>query len=219
MEPEKSSQRYKISKAMLERIPKYYYYIKELKRRGEEYISSAEVAAALRLNAIQVRKEFAEVSSVAGKPRIGFRIDTLLKDMEVFLGYNNIDEVIIVGAGRLGQALMFYDGFQKYGFNIVAAFDNNPKLFGMTFNEKPVLDINELPQFVQQMNIKMAIIALPKQYTQEVANLLVKSGIKGILNFSQRFLEVPEDVVVQDINIVATLAILARNMKKKQEYR
>ena len=109
------------------------------------------------------------------------------------------------------------DGFQKYGFNIVAAFDNNPKLFGMTFNEKPVLDINELPQFVQQMNIKMAIIALPKQYTQEVANLLVKSGIKGILNFSQRFLEVPEDVVVQDINIVATLAILARNMKKRQE--
>ncbi|MEG1556474.1 MAG: redox-sensing transcriptional repressor Rex, partial [Bacteroidales bacterium] len=114
-----------ISKATLNRLPTYFYYLKERIKEGEHYISSTTIAESLKLNPIQVRKDLAFVSSTAGKPRMGFEINELINDIETFLGYNNVDDAILVGVGQLGRTLLSYDGFKNYGLNIVAAFDSN----------------------------------------------------------------------------------------------
>lgn len=205
-----------VSKATLERIPRYYSYIKGLDTTEKYYISSVEVAKGLKLNSVQVRTDLALVSSIYGKPRAGFHIEKLLQDMETFLGFNKLDNVILVGAGRLGQALLSYEGFNKYGFNILAAFDNNPSICGTIINEKEILNINELKDYVQRMNVKIGIISLPRKYAQDVCDLMVDAGIKGILNFTQQVLSVPDNVVVQEVNFVASLAILGKKLKSKK---
>ena len=139
-----------VSKATLERIPRYYSYIKGLDTTEKYYISSVEVAKGLKLNSVQVRTDLALVSSIDGKPRAGFHIEKLLQDMETFLGFNKLDNVILVGAGRLGQALLSYEGFNKYGFNILAAFDNNPSICGTIIkSKKQAKDITNILEVIK----------------------------------------------------------------------
>lgn len=206
-----------ISRATLQRLPKYYCYLQEIQKLGTTAISSTTIADDLNLNAIQVRKDLAEISSVSGKPRVGFEVDGLMRDIETYLGYNNVDDTILVGCGRLGSTLLAYDGFKSYGFNIVAGFDINTTLTGSVLSGKPVFPLDQLSHILQRLKIQIGIITVPKQYAQQVADLLIRAGIKAIWNFAPVHLKVPDGILVRDENLAASLALLSNKLKNENQ--
>ena len=117
--------------------------------------------------------------------------------------------------GHLGTALLGYEGFKRNGLNIIAAFDNNPEKIGKTVFDKKIFDIKKLPELIKRMKIKICIIAIPPEHAQEVVNIAVKSGIEGFWNFSSTILEVPENIIVQNENLAASLAILTSKLKSR----
>ena len=135
----------KIIKTVMSRLPLYYNFLLEKRKENCAYISSAVMAKSLKLNNVQVRKDLACVSKQSGKPRVGFEIESLINDIEEVLGFNSLDEVVLVGAGRLGRTLLSYQGFADYKLNIVAGFDNSFDLVGTTVNDK--LNVNLFPYF------------------------------------------------------------------------
>ena len=138
----------KASKATIQRLPRYLRYLNECKRKGLSTISSTTIAGDMQLNSVQVRKDLSVVSSVAGKPKLGFEVDILIKDIEGYLGYNNTSEAVIAGVGGLGRTLLSYDGFKKYGLYIVAGFDVNEKVVGTQINGVNVYSFDELADYV-----------------------------------------------------------------------
>ncbi|MEG2080342.1 MAG: redox-sensing transcriptional repressor Rex [Oscillospiraceae bacterium] len=202
-----------ISKQALLRLPYYLSYLKKIEEN--EFISAPRIALDLGLNDVQVRKDLAAVSSCGGKPKIGYEIRLLICDIEKFLGYDNVDEAILVGVGKLGSALLHYDGFKDYGIEIVAAFDNDEFLTNNDFKDKkPVFSMDKLKDLCQRMKIHIGIITVPSINAQEVCNNLVSSGILAILNFSGAHLSVPPNVIVQNENIASSLAVLSSHLRK-----
>ena len=206
-----------IPKALLRRIPTYFHYLNEKANENTEYISSTTIAESLHLTAIQVRKDLALICSTSGKPRIGFEIRQLLIDIKNFLGYNIIDNAILVGAGQLGRTLLSYDGFKEYGLNIACAFDSAKELHFQKINNKYILPLEKIAEFVKQKNVRIGIITVPKQYAQEVCDLLIESGIKGIWNFAPAHLEVPEFISVKNENLAISLALLSRELPENSD--
>ena len=199
-----------ISVLSLQRLPKYLRVLKKLQENDVEYISSTYIANELKLNSIQVRKDLAYVSSNDGKARIGFKVSELIDDIENFLDLNNIKDAIVVGAGSLGHALMNYKGFEN-NINIIMAFDNDHR----KCDNKKVFHIDKLENLIKRMNIHIAIMTLPKENAQEVCDRLVKSGIRGIWNFSPVTLKVPETVKVRNEDLSSSLAVLLKQMNDK----
>lgn len=198
-----------VSKATLARMPAYLRYLKEESIRGREYVASAAIAKDMAVSAILVRKDLALVSSAAGKPRLGFRVNGLIADIEKFLGYDNVSDALVVGVGGLGKAFLSYEGFKNYGLNIVAGFDVNPNLIHITINQKPVFHLTEMRKFVAQRNINIGIITVPKQNAQDVCDLMVHAGLKAIWNFAPVKLTVPNGVIVHYEDLAASLAMLS----------
>lgn len=201
-----------VPKGTLQRLPKYYEYLKVQKKEGEESISSTKIADEMHLNSVLVRKDLALVSSVAGKPRVGFCVAELMDDIENFLGYDNVSDAILIGAGSLGRALLSYEGFKDYGLNIAAAFDIDPKLVNKRINGIMVFHINKLENLVKRLNIHMGIISTPKYVAQEVADLMIKAGIKGIWNFAPVHLTVPKEILLKDENLAVSLALVSKRL-------
>ncbi|MGI6718611.1 MAG: redox-sensing transcriptional repressor Rex [Bacteroidales bacterium] len=201
-----------VPKGTLQRLPKYYEYLKAQKKEGEESISSTKIADEMHLNSVLVRKDLALVSSVAGKPRVGFCVAELMDDIEIFLGYDNVSDAILIGAGSLGRALLSYEGFKDYGLNIAAAFDIDPKLVNKRINGIMVFHINKLENLVKRLNIHMGIISTPKYVAQEVADLMIKAGIKGIWNFAPVHLTVPKEILLKDENLAVSLALVSKRL-------
>ncbi|HOJ48299.1 MAG TPA: redox-sensing transcriptional repressor Rex [Bacillota bacterium] len=199
-----------ISKSTLQRLPLYLNYLKSVRDKYVN-ISATIIADALKLNDVQVRKDLASVSS-SGKPKVGYVTEDLIKELEDFLGYNTVNNAIIVGAGKLGKALMGYSGFKEYGLNILMAFDSDPKVID---EAERIMPIEKLPEFCRKMNIKIGIITVPAQNAQEVCDLLVESGVLAIWNFAPVHLRVPEDILVQNENMAAALAVLSNHLAEK----
>ena len=199
-----------ISVSSLQRLPKYLRVLKKLQENDVEYASSTYIANELKLNSIQVRKDLAYVSSNDGKARIGFKVSELIDDIENFLDLNNIKDAIVVGAGSLGHALMNYKGFEN-NINIIMAFDNDHR----KCDNKKVFHIDKLENLIKRMNIHIAIMTLPKENAQEVCDRLVKSGIRGIWNFSPVTLKVPDTVKVRNEDLSSSLAVLLKQMNDK----
>lgn len=197
-----------ISKATLNRLPAYLRYLYELDRQGVAQVSSTTVANGLDLNPVQVRKDIAVVSTVAGKPKTGYVTKELIADFENFLGYHNTRDAILVGAGGLGHAILGYDGFAKYGLNVVAAFDIDSSIIGSRIKGKPVYEMAKLRDIVKRFNIRLGIITVPSQAAQEVADLMVEAGIKAIWNFAAKHLNVPADIAMKHEDLAASLALL-----------
>lgn len=204
-----------ISKQTLQRLPHLLTYLKSLDPVKNEFISSTTIALALGMNPVKVRKDLATVA--VGVPRKGFETKKLIYDIENFLGYNNTDSAVIVGAGRLGRALLGYKGFTDYGVDIVAAFDVNPELYGDEEENRRVLPMEKLPSLVKRMGIKIAILTVPSESAQSVAELLVNSGIKAILNFAPCHLALPKNIIVQNENLAPVLALLTKRLEKQLE--
>ena len=204
-----------ISKNSLKRLPFYMNYLKEMKTKGVTHISSTSIAHGLDLNDVQVRKDLALVSRTGGKPKVGYLIDDLITDIELFLGCRNNNFSILVGAGMLGNALLGYKGFEEYGLSIVGAFDNDEKIVGTLAKGVPVMKMSEIANFCKQRQIHIAIITVPKQFAQNVCDELIKAGIKAMWNFAPCKLNVPSDVIVQNENMASSLAILSRHLNEK----
>ena len=155
-----------ISKSVLKRLPSYLTYLKSLPPDSPPNISATALAAALSMGEVQVRKDLALVSD-GGRPKVGYMRQSLIADIEQFLGYDNTTEAVLIGAGKLGQALLGYSGFAEYGLEIVAAFDADETLDGKTESGKPIYAISKLPQFCQERKVLMGIITVPAAAAQQ----------------------------------------------------
>lgn len=201
-----------VSKATIGRLPAYHRYLKEKMAAGERTVSSTAVAEDLHLNAVKVRKDLAVISSVAGKPKLGFSIADLIDGIDRILGYDNVTDAVIVGAGGLGSALVGYGGFKAYGLNIVAAFDNDPERIDTTLGGVKVFDSNDLVRLVRRLNVLIGIITVPASAAQSVADELVEGGVRAIWNFAPVHLTLPANIAVKNEDMAASLAILSKRL-------
>lgn len=200
-----------ISKSVLKRLPGYLSYLKSLPEGQYTYISATALANALGMGEVQVRKDLAMVSD-GGKPKVGYLRSGLVEDISQFLGYDNATDAILIGAGKLGQALLGYGGFDTYGLNILAAFDAQP-FAPSTEDGKPVYPISELENFCKVNNVFMGIITVPAAVAQEVCDRLIQNGIKAIWNFAPTHLDVPPSILVQNENMATSLAVLSMHLR------
>lgn len=201
----------KVSKSVLKRLPGYLAYLKNMPENSPPNISATALANALGMGEVQVRKDLAMVSD-GGRPKIGYLREALIDDIEQFLGYDNTTDAILIGAGKLGQALMGYSGFDEYGLNILAAFDAQPKMT-RTEEGKPVYPIEKLPQFCKTHKVLMGIITVPAEGAQSVADQLIAVGVKAIWNFAPVHLDVPAGTLVQNENMATSLAVLSVHLQ------
>ena len=198
----------------MKRLPVYLSYLKSINDGTIENISSPVIARALNLNEVQVRKDLASVSSTGGKPKTGFDLLQLINDIENVLGYNNVNEAVVVGVGNLGKALLKYSGFEECGVRITAAFEKNPELLGEEIGGKTVFSVSRLQNLCERMKIHIGIITVPAEEAQEICDILVDSGIRGIWNFAPVKLNVPDNVAVRDENLGVSLSLLSMQMKE-----
>ena len=201
----------KISKAVLKRLPLYLSYLRSLGDGEPENISATALAAALEMGEVQVRKDLAMVSD-GGRPKVGYRRLALISDIEQFLGYDNTNNAVLIGAGKLGRALLGYTGFSEYGLNIVAAFDAAAEKADIDESGKPVLPMSELKSLCTDRNILIGIITVPSTCAQEVCDELISNGVKAIWNFAPVHLDVPAGILVQYENMAASLAVLSKHL-------
>ena len=203
-----------ISKSVLKRLPVYLSYLRAMPETAPDHISATALAQALGMGEVQVRKDLALVSS-GSRPKIGYPRDLLVHDIEEFLGYGDPNDAVLIGAGKLGLALLGYSGFAEYGLNIVAGFDADESLVGKIRSGKTILHISKLEEFCKVKNIKIGIITVPAEYAQEVCNLLIANGIQAIWNFAPTHLDVPERILVQNENMAASLALLSKHLNEQ----
>lgn len=203
----------KISKAMLSRLPGYLNYLKSLPEGSSVHISATTLANALDLGDVQVRKDLAIVSG-GGRRKTGHLRENLIHDIEEFLDYRNVTDAVLVGAGKLGQALLDYGGFEVFGLNILAGFDHRPKL-ERTAEGTPVYPMSELADFCRSHNVCVGIITVPAAAAQAVCDALVDCGVEAIWNFAPVHLKVPAHIPVQNENLAVSLTELRMRLKNQ----
>ncbi len=208
-------ERKEISKSVLKRLPGYLAYLKTLSNETNAYISATALANALGMGEVQVRKDLAMVSD-GGRPKIGYLRESLIDDIEQFLGYDNTNDAVLIGAGKLGLALLGYSGFDDYGLNILAAFDAAPAVT-VTDSGKPVLTMDKLESFCKSNKVRMGIITVPAVHAQSVCDQLIASGIKAIWNFAPTHLDVPSHILVQNENMATSLAVLSMHLQAQMK--
>jgi len=206
-----------ISRQALQRMPYYLQYLRRLQEDGVSIVAAPAVAEALRLNEVQVRKDFAAVSSIQGKPKTGFPVNGLISDMERFLGYHNVEQAVLIGAGYLGRALLSYKGFAQYGLDVVMAFDSDEALIGQQVCGKHILSPTQLSDMCRRMNIHIGIITVPAGQAQVVCDQLVAGGVLAIWNFAPARLLAPNHILIQNENMAASLAVLSKHLKNRLE--
>ena len=201
---------YSIPKATLGRLPQYLEYLRTLPgiRRT---ISATAIAKALSLGDVQVRKDLAAVCG-AGKPKIGYETEKLSTDIESHLGYERLTNAVLVGAGKLGRALLDYAGFEDFGVKIVAGFDCNETV--LTKGTKDILPIRDIEVYCREHDVKLGIITVGQGSAQDVCDKLVESGIKAIWNFAPVTLKVPNGVLLKQENLALSLAYLKGQISK-----
>lgn len=203
-----------VSVNTLQRLPTYLNYLKSLDDDGN--ISSTEIARALGLNDVQVRKDLSSVSS-GGRPKVGYNIRGLILDLKEFLGYNAVNDAVMVGCGNLGRALMSYRGFREYGLRIVAGFDVSDDIVGEEVGGKPILPLSSLPQYCRENGVRIGVITTPAQAAQKACDLLMEGGIKAVWNFAPAHITVGEGVLVQNENMACSLALLSKHLNEMLE--
>jgi len=208
-------ERKEISKAVLKRLPGYLSYLKSIPEGTSPYISATSLANALGMGEVQVRKDLAMVSN-GGRPKVGYLRDGLIEDISQFLGYDNTTDAILVGAGKLGQALLGYSGFEAYGLNILAAFDE--KVPENANNEKmPIYSMGHMESFCRTNKVLMGIITVPAEHAQSVCDRMIQCGIKAVWNFAPVHLDVPENILVQNENMATSLAVLSMHLQAQMK--
>ena len=202
------------SKATFNRMPAYLKVLREMKKEKRDTVSSVTLAEALGINSSVVKKDLSAVKADDGKPKVGYVIDALIRDIEEFLGYNNTKDAVLVGAGRLGQALLSYKGFEAYGLNIIAGFDVDDRVIGHDVNGKKILPTGTLESIITKLDIKIAVLTVPRERAQIMADILVSCGIRAIWNFTPERLRLPEGIAVKNEDMAASLAVLSGQLRE-----
>ena len=204
-----------VPKSTLSRLPLYYSHIRKMQQQGEKYVSAAAIAQSLNLNPVLVRKDLSGVSSMEGKPHAGFEIDTLIKDLSEYLGYNKVDEAILVGVGSLGRLILTNKEFSSMGLNITVGFDKDPDLHGLQIDDKFILPMEKMDSYVKRTGVKIGIITVPADQAQAVCDQMVNCGILAIWNFAFTLLNVPQGILVKNENLPSSLAVLSHQLANK----
>ena len=204
-----------ISMAVIRRLPKYHRYLGDLLDKDVQRISSKELSEIIGFTASQIRQDLNNFGGF-GQQGYGYNVEALHNEIGNILGLNKVYNAVLIGAGNLGQAIANYAGFRKAGFKIKALFDANPRMIGLKIRDFEVLDSDSLEVFVEENNIDIAILCIPKNGAQDTVDRLVKSGIKGIWNFAPIDLEVPNGVIVENVNLTESLFTLSYLMKENE---
>lgn len=203
----------KISNAVIKRLPRYRRYLRELQKKGIDKISSNEFSSLIGYTASQIRQDLNNFGGF-GQQGYGYNVDALYNEISAILGLDRQYKMIIVGAGNLGNALVNYTYYYKTGFPVLALFDVKEELIGTENNGIPVLDYEDLVEFVEENDIDIGIIAIPRDDAQEVADKLCFAGIKGIWNFAPVDIEVPDFVSLENVHLSDSLHSLAYHMNR-----
>ena len=196
----------------IRRYPAYLRSVRARLARGESSISSASLAAELKLDPVLVRKDLA-MSGVTGRPRIGYPGPELEHALVAALGWDNVSEAALVGAGSLGRALLGYRGFREQGLAITVAFDSDPALGGLVVHGVRVRPMKDLVRLVRRLSLQLGILTVPEEAAQPCADLLVAAGVRGLWNFAPVQLDVPPGVVVQNMDLAQSLAVLSHSLE------
>lgn len=207
-----------ISKAVIKRLPRYYRYLGELLEDNVERISSNDLSKKMRVTASQIRQYLNNFGGF-GQQGYGYNVKYLYTEIGKILGLDIVHPMIIVGAGNLGQALANYVEFEKRGFKLVGIFDVNPVLEGIAVRGIEIQMISDLPFFMKENNIEIAILTLPKNKARDMAEILIENGIKAIWNFAHIDLDTPDDVIVENVHLSESLMTLSYNLSQyRQEH-
>lgn len=205
-----------ISRAVVKRLPRYYRYLGDLLERGVERISSNDLSEKMRVTASQIRQDLNNFGGF-GQQGYGYNVKYLYDEIGKIMGMNQQHNIIVVGAGKLGQALANYIKFEKRGFVIIGLFDVNPALKGISVRGIKVRMLDELEDFLKENQVDIATLTLPKEKADEVANMLVDLGINAIWNFAHLDLQLPDHVVVENVHLSDSLMQLSYNIVKTEK--
>ena len=202
-----------ISQAVIGRLPRYFRYLGELKDDGIERISSQELSAIMKVTASQIRQDFNNFGGF-GQQGYGYKVEYLYEEIGKILGLHKTHNLIIIGAGNLGQALANYMNFERRGFVFRGIFDNNPALFGKKIRDLEVQPMEELETFVKENEIDIAVLTIPKDNALEVAERLARQDIKGIWNFAHIDLNLSKEIQVENVHLSDSLMKLTYNINR-----
>ncbi|MCX7779496.1 MAG: redox-sensing transcriptional repressor Rex [Negativicutes bacterium] len=191
-----------ISKATIDRLPLYFRTLRNVQEEGLEIISSEELGRRIGITPEQIRKDLSLFGEF-GKKGVGYYVRDLIRNIGEILGLHRNWNIAIVGVGHLGWALANYQNFSSLGFNLAATFDVDPGIVGARVNDVPIYHLDEMERVIPEKHIVIGVITVPAEFAQQVANRLIKAGIRGIWNFAPIKLNVPDDVklVNEDLSI------------------
>jgi len=209
----------KISSAVIRRLPKYYRYLGELNKAGVNKTSSRELSEMTGFSASQIRQDLNNFGGF-GQQGFGYDVGNLHNEIGKILGLDKKYKIIIIGAGNIGQAIANYTGFYEADYEVVALFDKNPKLIGLSIRNALIMDSDSIEEFLEKEDIDIAVICTPKSVSQQIAEQLVRCGIKAIWNFAPKDLKMPEEVYVENVHLNESLFSLTyyyNKMKKENK--
>ncbi|MCP4639929.1 MAG: redox-sensing transcriptional repressor Rex [bacterium] len=203
--------------ATVERLMHYYHFISEqVETSGTETVTSGEIAKLVRMDDTLVRKDLAAIG-VRGLPRVGFRCAAVVNAIHDVLGFGRKYRGVIIGVGRMGSAMASYKGFAKYGLEVCALFDLDPFKMGLVGGGNEILPLSKLPEVVRDQDVSVAILTVPAEAAQEVADAAVAAGVKALWNFASTSLSVPDGVFVRHEHISVGLAELSYLLKQSSD--
>lgn len=205
-----------ISQAVIRRLPRYYRYLGELLENGVERISSNDLSKRMKVTASQIRQDLNNFGGF-GQQGYGYNVKYLYTEIGKILGLEEDHKIIIIGAGNLGQALANYAAFEKRGFILTGIFDVNPRLEGVAIRGVPIRMMDELKSFVQKNDVEIAVLTIPKEKAIEVANMLVENGVRAIWNFAHTDLNLPDNIIVENMHLSESLMQLSYNISRYNE--
>ena len=182
-------------------------YNNSIYENGEDYVSSTSISKQINVDASQVAKDLSYVK-IAGRTRVGYKIDTLIEVLEDFLGFTRIHKAYLFGVGNLGGALLQDSGLSQFGLEIVGAFDVNPNLVGTTINGIPVYHTDDFEMVMSADRVNIGMLTVPINIAQEITDRMLAGGIKAVWNFTPFRIRVPENIVVQNTSLYAHLAVM-----------
>ncbi|MCL1994617.1 MAG: redox-sensing transcriptional repressor Rex [Defluviitaleaceae bacterium] len=207
----------RIASAVIKRMPRYYRYLGQLIDNGIKKTSSKELSALMNITASQIRQDLNNFGCF-GQQGYGYDVNSLYLEVKKILGINHAHNMIIVGCGNLGQALANYKNFGNRGFNVIGIFDKNPETFKVSIRGVSVSDIEEMPPFLKDNEVDIAVLTLPKEAVYQVATLLVDHNVKGIWNFSGMELVLPDrSVIVENTQLTDSLMTLAYRLNDRRQ--
>ncbi len=205
-----------ISRAVITRLPRYYRHLGELMEEGVERISSGDLSKRMKVTASQIRQDLNNFGGF-GQQGYGYNVKYLYTEIAKILGIDRQHNLIIIGAGNLGQAIANYANFERRGFMIKGMFDVNPRLIGMVVRGIEIRGVEELEKFIVENDVQIAALTIPKTKAPEIADRLVAAGVKAIWNFAHTDLVVPDDVVVENVHLSESLMRLSYRVCSMQD--